>query len=154
MAMSDSGVALVLSTGLLQRASSDDELLGIVAHELGHEYYTRRSYDLRQRYNTLSTLPDATVPINQVLAELSRVELDCDAFSAMTLATIGRNPTEFAKHLLSVDKEYNHQVQSDHPAAQVRARLITGIIPDKVLSIQPQTTRQLQNMKALVAQLN
>lgn len=152
MAMSDSGVALVITTGLLQRISSDDELLGIVAHELGHEYYTKRSYVLRQKQKSLSAIADSTVPMNQVLAELSRVELDCDAFSAMTLATIGRNPAEFAKHLLAVERDYDHQTQGGHPDAHVRAKLITGIVSDKVLSIRPQKTQQLRAMKTLLTQ--
>jgi hypothetical protein len=151
MVMSDSGVALIITTGMLERTSSDDLLLGIVAHEIGHEYYARRSHDLKQKYRMLSATPDSDMLLKDVLIKLSEVELDCDAFSAMTLAVIGRNPAPFANHLISIGKEYKEQLTPDHPSAELRARIITSIVPKSVLDVQPQVTKQLLVMKSLLA---
>jgi hypothetical protein len=46
--MSASGVALVVSTGMIKRARSDDELLGYVAHEVGHEFFS--TYSIYSKY--------------------------------------------------------------------------------------------------------
>jgi predicted Zn-dependent protease len=40
VAMNDSGVLLMVTTGLIERATSDDEILGVVAHELGHDIHS------------------------------------------------------------------------------------------------------------------
>jgi hypothetical protein len=152
MVMSDSGVALIITTGMLERTSSDDLLLGIVAHEIGHEYNAQRSHDLKQQYRMLSDTPGSGILLNDTLVKLAHVELDCDAFSAMTLAVIGRNPAPFANHLISIGKEYKEQLTPDHPSAELRARIITSIVPKSVLDVQPQVTKQLLVMNALLAQ--
>ncbi|HEX8139459.1 MAG TPA: hypothetical protein VF544_18005 [Pyrinomonadaceae bacterium] len=41
--MNDSAVLLMVSTGLIERAGSEDELLGFAAHELGHDLFWRRT---------------------------------------------------------------------------------------------------------------
>lgn len=48
---SDTGVVIVVSTGLIERAANDDEILGYVAHEVAHEYYAQYSIYSRYLYN-------------------------------------------------------------------------------------------------------
>ncbi len=152
LVMSDSGVALVITTGMLQRTTSDDMLLGIVAHEIGHEYYTQRTHDLRQQYQLLLANTDSGFLLKQVLVKLAEIELQCDAFSAITLAAIGRNPTYFGEHLIAISNEFKGRLSADdHPPAKLRASFITSIVPKEVLQIQPQNTKQLQSVKLLLA---
>ena len=111
LVMSDSGVALVITTGMLERTSSDDLLLGIVAHEIGHEYNAQRSHDLKQQLRILANTPDTEMAQRQILIGLAQIELDCDAFSSHDpgnhrAATLPR----LQNHLLSTSKEYKEQL--------------------------------------------
>lgn len=49
----DSGAVLIISTGLLRRAESDDELLGFLAHEVAHSFFSERSVAAKELYATL-----------------------------------------------------------------------------------------------------
>jgi Zn-dependent protease with chaperone function len=149
--MSDSVATLVISTGLLQRAPTDDALLGAVAHEIAHEFYARRLRELKQQYLLLSASGDA-IPMQRTRVEVAELELDCDAFAAMTLAVIGRNPKEFSNLLIAISKDFNEQVAPDHPSADLRAKFITGIVRQETLAVTPQVTKQLLAMKSLALQ--
>jgi hypothetical protein len=144
---------LVITTGMLNRVESDDALLGAVAHEIAHELNAASLRDLRKRYQVLAASSPTDVLLQQTLIQLAEVELDCDAFAAMTLAVIGRNPKEFANLLLGINKDFHEQLATDHPPAQIRATLITSIVPDAALKVKPQATKYFLAMKSLAAQL-
>lgn len=146
--MSDSIATLVISTGLLQRATSHDALLGAAAHEIAHEFYNRDLRNLKQRYLLLSHSDNAAL-IETTRIQIARLELDCDAFAAMTLAVIGRNPKEFSNLLVGISKDFHEQLAPDHPSAELRAQFITSIVPQETLKVKPQATKQLLAMKSL-----
>jgi hypothetical protein len=150
----DSIATLVITTGLLDRINSDDAFLGAVGHEIAHELNAKRLRDLRQQYQTVLASSDSTVALNSVLIRLAEVELDCDAFAAITLAVIGRNPAEFASLLQNIAKEFHEELALVHPSVQIRASLITSIVPQESLQVKPQVTKQLAAMKSLVARIH
>lgn len=51
---SDSGVVIVITTGALMEVKNDDELLGVIAHEVGHEYFAQYSIYTRHLLKEVS----------------------------------------------------------------------------------------------------
>ena len=149
----DSVATLVISTGMLFHAESDDALLGAVAHEIAHELYAKRLRDLRQKYQLLSRDPDNGGLLHATLVSLAEVELQCDAFAAVTLSVIGRNPKEFAKLLLDLSSDFHEDIATDHPSAEIRAKLISAIVPQAALAVEPQRTKHLVITKMLAARV-
>jgi predicted Zn-dependent protease len=152
IAMNDSGVLLMFSTGLLARATSDDDLLGHTAHELGHDLFWRRTAAARQiialhRMQGVGT--DLTE--RQACEELIKIELECDAFSAVTLASLGRSPLPTVHSLEAVEHDYPDFVRRDLPPAAVRAKVIEGVVPAEATHVAPQTSEAFKRLKALLA---
>jgi phosphoribosylaminoimidazole (AIR) synthetase len=103
--MNGSAVLLMLSTVLIRRAVSDDEILGHVAPELGYDLYWRRTAQARRALELYRTQGVGT-PLGQkqALEELARIEFECDAFSAVTLASLGRHPLFFGHYLEATER--------------------------------------------------
>jgi hypothetical protein len=55
--------------------------------------------------------------------------------------------------LLGISKDFHEQLATDHPSAQIRATLISSIVPDEALKVKPQETKYFLAMKSLAAQL-
>ncbi len=149
----DSMATLVITTAMLDRVNSDDALLGAVGHEIAHELNAMRLRELRRQFQTVLMSSESTMALNTVLIKLAEVELDCDAFAAMTLAAIGRNPAEFVNLLQSIAKEFHDELALDHPSVEIRAKVITRIVPQESLQVTPQVTKQLIAMKSLLARI-
>jgi hypothetical protein len=155
VAMSDSGVLLMFSTGMLERATSDDDLLGHTAHELGHDLFWRRTAQARQALELYRTKGVGTaLTERQVYDELLKIELECDAFSAVTLTAMGRNPLETARSHEAFAREYPDYARPDLPPAALRVRVIEGVIPAAAARITPQTSEAFTKLKALLAARN
>ena len=75
------GRAIIISTGLLNVAGSDQALNGVIAHELMHEYYGQESYAASQRNDT---------------EKLREIELSCDAAATLTMISLGFDPAAYA----------------------------------------------------------
>lgn len=146
--MNDSGVLLMVSTGLIERATSDDELLGHIAHELGHDLLWRETASAREtlaRYKERGDLdPRAT---REAREALGRVELECDAFSAVTLAAIGRNPLYFGEYLKAIEHDFPDYLNPALPACVVRASVIRSVVPVAACRVAPQTTPAFKALK-------
>ena len=115
IAMNDSGVLLMVTTGLIERANSDDEILGHVAHELGHDIHWRRTARARQTLELYARGTGTELLAKQQREELAKIELECDAFSAVTLAAMGRNPRLFGQYLLAEAGEYPDNLAENMP---------------------------------------
>ena len=129
IAMNDSGVLLMVTTGLIERANSDDEILGHVAHELGHDLHWRRTARARQTLELYAHGAGTELLAKQQREELAKIELECDAFSAVTLAAMGRNPGVFGRYLLASAHDYSDLVAENMPPADERARVIERVVP-------------------------
>src|SRR5262249_59622109 len=91
MIMSDSGVLLCLTTGLLRWVQTEDELLGYVAHEVGHEWLARRTVELKNQYERyLASGADRQAKI--VMEKLALIELEADSFASLTFAYFEKTP--------------------------------------------------------------
>ena len=150
VAMNDSGVLLMITTGLVERATSDDEILGVVAHELDHDIHWRRTARARQKLELYEHGAGTELLARQERDELAKIELECDAFSAVTLAAMGRNPGVFGHYLLAAARDYPDLVAENMPAAEERARVIEHVVPATALSTPPRQSEALKKLKALL----
>ena len=152
VAMNDSGVILMFSTGMLERATSDDDLLGHTAHEVGHDLFWRRTAQARQALELYRTKGVGTaLTERQALDELLKIELECDAFSAITLAAIRRNPLPMVRFHEAVGRDYPDYTRPDLPPDVLRAKVIEGVVPADACRVTPQTTEAFTKLKAILA---
>jgi predicted Zn-dependent protease len=150
VAMNDSGVLLMVTTGLIERATSDDEILGVVAHELDHDIHWRRTAKARQTLELREHGAGTELMARQAREELVKIELECDAFSAITLAAMGRNPGVFGRFLLASAHDYSDLVAENMPPADERARVIERVVPVTALSTSPRQSEAFKKLKALL----
>lgn len=148
--MSDSGVVLVVSTGMISTANSDDELLGYTAHEVAHEFFA--SYSIYSNHILRLIADRGSEPIlNRHMREvLAIIELQCDAFATLTLDSLGYNPRELADGLDRIRAAYPNYPFGNHPSDQVRRSIIEGIVPTLSLQVKPRVSVSLKVLKDLV----
>lgn len=149
--MNDSGVLLMVSTGLIERAISDDELLGHIAHEVGHDLFWRRTAQARGLLEIYRTGNSTSLLRQRATQELGKIELECDAFSAITLASIGRNPLTFARYLEMIERDFPDYIDPNLPPVELRAKVIESVIPPNCYRVAPQATEAFRKLKALLA---
>jgi hypothetical protein len=148
--MNDNGVLMMISTGLIERARSDDEILGHVAHELAHDLHWRRTARARstialcQERGCLES-PEARA----AREELARIEMECDAFSAVTLSVLGHNPTLFGRYLEAIEHDYRDYLGLGLPLASLRAKVIAEVA-FAAAHVAPQTTEAFRKLKIML----
>jgi hypothetical protein len=150
VAMNDSGVLLMLTTGLIERATSDDEILGHVAHELAHDIHWRRTAWARQTLELYERGAGTALLARKAREELAKIELECDAFSSVTLAAMGYNPGTFGKYLLGVVRDFPDYVLENMPADDARVRVIERVVPAAALGTEPRQSEALKKLKELL----
>jgi Peptidase family M48 len=126
----DSGSVILISTGYLGEIESDDELVGTIAHEIGHEYFTQYSVYTKYLLNLLKTNGNETALARKFGEILSIIELQCDAFSALTLAHLGFDSTAFIDGIDRMAKKYKAEPNTFHPKEIIRRHVIEGVIPN------------------------
>ena len=150
MMMSDSGVLLCLTTGLLRRMQSEDELLGYVAHEVGHEWLGRRTVELKKQYESYLAM-GAHKQANMVREKLNVIELEADSFASLTLAYLERTPKEYLRSLQKSEREYNDIPTGYHPCYSQRAQVITSLVPQHILKLTPTKSPEFIALKEALA---
>jgi Zn-dependent protease with chaperone function len=112
------GVVVVLSTEVLEIVEDDDAaLVGVVAHELAHEYVAMPMlYALRARDNL----------------KIRELELFCDAVAVVTLFSLQMDPNSYSKALERICRHSQavttlNDGSSSHPSLDARLKLIAEI---------------------------
>lgn len=131
----DSDAVLVLTTGLIARARSDDELLGLVAHEVAHARFGQRTTAAKAVIaGLIATGKSDSQGERQALRELSLIELECDAIASRTLLALGQDPIEFVKGIQRLKKDYPEETKGGdengvdwHPPVGLRLRVVTEL---------------------------
>jgi hypothetical protein len=148
--MSDSGVLLCLTTGLLRWVQTEDELLGYVAHEVGHEWLVRKTVELKNQYESyLARGADRQAKI--VMEKLALIELEADSFASQTLAYLEKTPVEYVRSLQRSAIEYGDIPIGYHPSASQRAQVITSLVPQRILNLTPRKTCEFVALKEALA---
>src|SRR5215211_6729696 len=80
------GCVLVISDSLA-KFLTDEELAGVIAHEVGHAYFMDE---------TLAAQRNGKEPVMRV------VELKCDAVAMLTLKLMGRDPAKYVSGLWKI----------------------------------------------------
>lgn len=118
IAYSKPGAVVIISTEILKIVGSDDAaLIGIVAHELAHEYVAIGFLEALQSRN---------------LSRIRELELFCDAVAVAVMLNLGFDPAQFAKALRTIATHSEaaaelNSGQNSHPALNARLRVISFI---------------------------
>lgn len=148
--MADSGVVLVISTGAVASAASDDELLGYVAHEIGHEYFVKYSVAANYLRRVLADGRHEPALTRKTAEALALIELQCDAFAALTLAATGRNPLAFISGYERMERDYPLFLAEQHPPDKARRQVVSSILPKRLLSVLAQESEALRVLKGTI----
>jgi predicted Zn-dependent protease len=146
--MSDSGVLLVVTTGMIENAASDDELLGYAAHEVAHEYFVFYSVESRHLLQTISDRGNEPALKRKMADVLTLTELQCDAFAALTLSALQYNPTDFIQGLERIDAAYPTIRKDNHPPTMIRRRVVESVAP---AHFPPRESPAFKELKARLA---
>ncbi len=125
----DTGTLLFISTGFLIEAESVDTLLGAVAHEIGHEYFTQYSIYTKHLFRLVKSNGNEQALEKKFINVLKILELQCDAFAVITLAHLKFNPFSFIEDLEKMMKRYPEDPKGFHPKIGIRKRVVKGILP-------------------------
>ena len=147
-AMLDSGVLLIISIEMIKRAENDDELLGYVAHEIGHEYFALYSNYSKYLLELVSQRDNEPVFRNFVVGALALIELQCDAFAALTLSSLDYSPLEFVSSMERLTSEFPKQVISSHPVIKQRRHVVEGLTKVQLKPRQSKAFLQLKEQSA------
>jgi hypothetical protein len=141
---------LVISTGMIERAQSDDELLGYVAHEIGHEFFVKYSVAVNYLQRMILTGGNEQVLVYRVAELLAIIELQCDAFAALTLASLRHSPLEFVKSIEQDSLEFPDRRASARPAEQDRRKVVEDVLPASALNVLPRQSEAFHHLKQMV----
>lgn len=124
---SDSGVVLVITTGALIEVKSEDELIGLIAHEIGHEYFAQHSIYTKHLLENITNEKETSLR-DYLVKILLILELQCDAFAAISTAYLGYNPFAFLNWLERVANKFPEHSKGYHPKESVRRHVVSGIL--------------------------
>jgi hypothetical protein len=151
---SDSGIFLVISTGLIERTVNNDELLGYTAHEIGHEHYYQTSIYTKQVLGLVIKNNEDQALARKYWESLAIIELKCDGFSALTLAQLGYNPLAVMEGLERIEIEFSQYLVGFHPRAIIRKKVVESILPSESLSIKTTLSADLKKLKEQIASIS
>lgn len=147
---SDSGVVLGLTTGVFMEIDNNDELLGNIAHEIGHEYFAKYSIYAKFLLKQIA-INQNEIPLSKRLVELlSIIELECDIFAALTLNYLNYSPTSFIDAVERFHKRFPQQSIGYHPPGFLREKAINNVLGIK----ENQKSNLSKDMKDLKAYIN
>lgn len=119
------GTSIFVTTGLLRMIESDDQFNALVLHELAHELSDEEHREATKANN---------------LPALRRMEMTCDAISALSLKALGMNPGALGRILYkmiswSPETMRSNNGSRNHPSLGSRLRL--NELLSKALENQP-----------------
>jgi len=111
------GCVLIISAGLADPLC-DDELAGIISHELGHSYFEDEM---------------VAAQCSQDTRAMRLIELKCDGVAILSLKLLGHDPTHFLKGLQRIQiinkrKSLSSSLSQSHPDLVARARFSDRLI--------------------------
>ena len=150
--ISDTGVVVVVSSGLIEQIESDDELLGYIAHEVAHEYFA--SYSIYSRHLLKLVNDSGREPFlaKKYAESLALIELQCDVFAALTLAYLNYNYLAFIQGFERTAQNFPEHRVGFHPADSIRRKLVEEISPKYAPVTRSKVTAELKELKKLLKQ--
>ncbi|MGI8468921.1 MAG: M48 family metalloprotease [Pyrinomonadaceae bacterium] len=148
----DAGVVLILTTGLFSEAQNDDEILGYIAHEIGHEYFTDYTIFTKHLFELVKSNGRERALSQRFADVLAILELECDAFAAITLSYLGYDSLAFIEGIERTAKKYKTVSDNLHPPAEMRRKVVTGVLADiKQSSAQRRISPIFKDIKQIIA---
>lgn len=118
----DTDSVLIITTEVLKISRSDDELLGLILHEVSHSIFRKKSDQIKRALNS-GQREDA-------LKNLALIELMCDTIAAYTLKSMGRDPLAFLQLVVRSETMYTPDRNNDnyHPSGKKRLAIISKVL--------------------------
>lgn len=145
--MISASAVIVLTTGLITEAASTDELLGYIAHEVGHEYFFYNSRYTKHLFELGEFRYQETTLNRHIVSLLGIIELQCDGFAAITLAHLKMNPVAFLKGTERTEKSFEMDPNSVHPKTASRIKFAGSILTDEFYKTEPVLSDLLVEIK-------
>jgi predicted Zn-dependent protease len=132
VAFVEDNCVVVLSTGLLMAANSEEAIAGVAAHEQAHGLFMEASGAARRRLEVAQQQGNAASEA-QALASINLIEYECDAVAAVQMSATGYNPLRYLDLLdgvgvgVRIDTQrgvYRFEPVGDSPEHQRRAQVI------------------------------
>jgi hypothetical protein len=139
---------------LLTEVKSVDEFLGLIAHEVGHEYFSQYSIYSRFLLKKVAERDKETALTRHLGEVLGIVELQCDAFASLTVAFLGYDPMAFIECLERIAKNFSTNAIDFHPAENVRRKNAAAIITASEIKLRKPKSTLLGKIKAELASMH
>jgi len=151
--LSDTGVVIAISSGMIERAESDDELMGYLAHEIGHEYFAPYSIFSRHLLKLVAENGREPALNRKYLEAIATIEMQCDAFAVITLTAFRYNSLSFVEGFERAGKDFPEYSSGFHPDDEQRRKLVEQITLKENLIIKPRVSTELKELKKIVEKI-
>lgn len=151
VAFVEDNCVVVLSTGLLMAANSEDAVAGVVAHEQAHGLFDERAGVARRQLEAAQQQGNKAFE-NQALASINLIEYECDAVAAVQLSATGYNPLRYLDLLEGVGVGvridtlrgvYRFEPVGDSPEHQRRTQVIRRLTTPEAAKVCNPTNKLL-----------
>jgi hypothetical protein len=133
------------------RAKTDDELLGYVAHEVAHEYFDAYSLEAKHFLGIVKKTGNERFLSTHLTEVLGTIEIECDAFAALTLAYLGYDPLQFISGLEVIASNYPHAQVGFHPSPAETSVVVEAILPAALLAVNTRRSQALIGLQELLS---
>lgn len=147
----DTGTVLFISTGFLQEAINDDEILGTISHEIGHEYFIEYSLYTKHLLKLVRANGNEIALAKKIGDSLALIELNCDAFAAITMSYLGYNPSAFIEGLERVGKKFKPKAKEIYPSEVIRRQVVENVVPTLFIKNNKRFSPELIELKEIIA---
>jgi hypothetical protein len=120
---------------------------------VGHELFVKYSVYSKYLMRLIAEGGNEPVLMRQMAKVLTLIELQCDAFAALTLDSLGYNPLELIKDIEETTREYPDYKSDYHPPDTQRRSVVEGILSPKALATEPRQSEAFVRLKQLLADL-
>ena len=127
--MVDSDCVLIISTELLDIISSEDELIGLVMHEIAHSIFAEKTAGLHQALKDDRTR-------EQAKKYLALAEYSCDAIAVRSMLYLNRQPLKFLELVVRTERSYktDDSETSYHPPATERLSVASRFVDSSLVA--------------------
>lgn len=155
IAFVDDGCVVVVSTGMLMAANSEDAICGVVAHEQAHSLFAARTASARGQLAHAQRQGDRALE-ERALASINLIEYECDAVAAIQLSATGYNPLRYLELLDAANLAVRivggvaqFQPGASTPEHEARKRVVTRLASPAAANAVHPTNRLLPLQAAI-----
>ncbi len=155
----DSDSVLIYTTGFLAIAKSDDEVLGVSAHEAAHAFFAQDTAQSKEQYaELLRTGKDQTAEARNCVQKLAKIELACDAIATQALQSMRYNTFAWLNTIDLIQEKFPEATSQPselpvdfHPSQVIRKTVVQRLSGPEQVALEPRAAKALKTIQTLVA---